>query len=237
MTKRETRQYAMLVRVRDFGSAHAERFPDGSEGRKAFATVTTSVADVEAFTSAKVTAKRVSRGSRLAAKRAVMSRLVAIARSARALATTNPGADEKFPLPERTGDIDVLQGGRLFLREAPAVKDTFIRCGLAPAFLDDLQQAVTTFEQAISGRSAGRTGAVVSRKAIQSAIRSGVAAVQSLDAYVANALSGDEAALNAWKRDRHVDMNGKTAANGARQDVSPQPPTPAESEGAESEAA
>ena len=50
MTKRQTRQYAMLVRIRDFGQAHKDPFPEGSEGDNAFAAVTAAVAQIEAFT-------------------------------------------------------------------------------------------------------------------------------------------------------------------------------------------
>jgi hypothetical protein len=210
MTKRQTRQYAMLVRVRDFGNTHGARFPEGSEAQNAFASVTSAVAQVEAFTNAKLTARRISRMSKRAAKQVLMKRIGAIARSARALAANDPGADEKFPMPASRGDIAVLQTGRLFLQEGVAVRERFIRCGLPPTFLDDLQQAVGTFEQAISGRSAGRTGAIVSQMGIRSSIKSGVAAVQSLDAFVANVLGQDEAALNAWKRDRHVDLDGRS---------------------------
>ena len=39
MTKRQTRQYEMLVRVRTFGVNHQKQFADGSEVTKAFATV------------------------------------------------------------------------------------------------------------------------------------------------------------------------------------------------------
>ena len=40
MTKRQVRQYEMLVRVRQFETEHREQFPDTSEGGMAFAMVT-----------------------------------------------------------------------------------------------------------------------------------------------------------------------------------------------------
>ena len=39
MTTIETRPYEMLVRVRDFGEAHRDRFPASSVAGQAFATV------------------------------------------------------------------------------------------------------------------------------------------------------------------------------------------------------
>jgi hypothetical protein len=79
MTKRQYRQYAMLVRVRNFGDAHKEQFPEGSEGNKAFGLVSAVVTQIDAFTNAKLTARRLSRKEKLAAKLALAARIGAIA--------------------------------------------------------------------------------------------------------------------------------------------------------------
>jgi hypothetical protein len=89
MTVRQTRQYAMLVQVRDFGRAHQEPFPEGSEGHKAFAAVTAAVTAIDAFTSTKLMA--------------LTTHIASIARSARVMAKATPGADERFPVPTRKG--------------------------------------------------------------------------------------------------------------------------------------
>ena len=214
MTKRQSRQYEMLVRVRNFGDAHTAQFPDGSEGRTAFAAVTAAVAQIDAFMAARLTARRLSQQEKRAARLALAARIGAIARSAQVMAKTVPGADAKFPRPTRKSDVAVLQSGRLFLQESEPVKDAFIRCGLPATFVEDLQQAVARFEQAINGRNAGKTGAVVSQKGIRSAITKAVDTVQSLDVLVANVLGHDENVMNAWKRDRHVELAGKSAPVG-----------------------
>src|SRR5262249_12712919 len=84
-------------------------------------------------------------------------------------------------------------------------------CGFPATFVADLQQAVARLEQAIDGRNAGKTGAVVSQKGIRSTITKAVDTVQSLDVLVANVLGHDEDVMNAWKRDRHVELAGKGA--------------------------
>lgn len=187
MTKRQYRQYAMLVRVRNFGDAHKEPFPEGSEGSKAFGVVSAAVTQIDAFTKAKLTARRLSKKEKLAAKLALAARIGTIARSARVMAKSVVGADAKFSLPTRQSDVAVLQTGRLFLGEAGAVKDAFIRCGLPATFMEELEQAVATLEQAINGRSTRKTDAVVAQKGIRSTLKKGVDAVGSLDVLVANA--------------------------------------------------
>jgi hypothetical protein len=215
----------MLVRVRDFGVTHRGQFADGSEVAKAFAAISDAVAEIDAFSKAKLTARRESMPKRLAAKQALSERIAAIARSARVMAKTIPGADEKFPLPTRRSDVAVLTSGRLFLQEAAPLKDMFISCGLPATFVEDLQQAITVFEQQIAGRNAGKTGAVVSQQAIRAALKKGVDTVLSLDALVRNVLGGDRNAMAAWKRDRHVEFAGRTAAAGGTSEQGTSAPT------------
>ena len=215
MTKRQYRQYEMLVRVRNFGDAQKAHFAEGSEGARAFEAITTAVAEIKAFGNAKLTARRVSKKEKLAAKRALASRIWAIARSARIMAKSVPGADAKFPLPTRQSDVAVLQTGHLFLTEAEPVKDDFIRYGLRPTFMEELQQAVARFEETIAGRAAGKAEAVVAQKGIRSTLRQAVDTVMSLDVLVANALGDDDDVMNAWKTDRHVELAGPSASVGA----------------------
>ena len=229
MTKRQRRQYEMLVRVRNFGNAHQEQFPEGSAGAAAFAAVAAAVAEIDGFIDDKLTARRLSRKEKLAARQALAAHIRAIARTARVMAKTVVGADAKFPLPTRQAYGAVLDTGRLFLKEVEPVKETFIRYGLEPTFVEELQQAVATFEQAIDGRSAGKTAAVVAQKGIRSAISGAVDAVQSLDVLIANTMRRDKHVLNAWKDTRHVELVGRSAPVGApEQEGVPLPASPEE---------
>jgi hypothetical protein len=212
MTKRQYRQYEMLVRVRNFGDTHKEQFAEGSEGAKSFASITAAVAQIDAFTNDKLTARRESTKEKLAAKRSLAARIGAIARSARVLAKTVPGADAKFPLPPRRSDVAVLQTGRLFLEEVEPVKDAFIGCGLRPTFVEDLRQAVARLEQAISRRSEAKAAAAVAQKGVRSAIKKAVDTVMSLDVLIANTLGHDEHVMNAWKRLRHVELADRSVS-------------------------
>ena len=214
MTKVQTRKYEMLVRVRNFGVAHQEQFAQGSEVGKAFAAVADAVAQMEAFSAAKLTARREHLKAKTAAREALAAQVGAIARSARVLAKTIPGADAKFPLPTRKSDVAILTSGRLFLQEVASVKDTFIACGLPQTFVEDLQQAVTVLEQAIAGRNAGKTGAAVSKVAIRVALKKGLDTVLSLDVLVRNVFGGDANTMAAWKSDRHIEFSGRTAGVG-----------------------
>ena len=225
MTKRQTRKYEMLGRVQTFGKNHSAQFAEGSEVAKAFAAVNDAVAQVNAFGLTKLTARRESMKARFAARQALAAWIAAIARSARVMAKAVPGADAKFPLPTRRTDVAILQSGRLFLQEATPLKDTFISCGLPGTFVEDLQQAVTGFEQQMAGRNAGKVGAAVSQHAIRAALKKGLDTVLSLDALVRNVLGGDSNAMKEWKRARHVEFFGRTAGGGAPSEPDASVPT------------
>lgn len=205
MTKRQHRQLEMLVRVRDFGTSHQEAFPEGGEGSKAFAAVAATLAEISAFTVDLRTASRQARQAKLQAKRGLSRQITAIARSARVMAKTTIDFDAPFPPPTGRSDFVVRQIGRLYVDKAAAVKEVFVRCGLAPSFLEELQHAVTAFEEAIAGKHRGRTNAVVSRIAVRSALRVGMNAVNSLDVFVANVLGRDVKMMAEWKSTRRVE--------------------------------
>ncbi len=225
MTKRQTRQYDMLNRVRAFGATHREQFPDGSAGSAAFTAVATALAQFEAAAMSKLTVKQAGRKARAAAKLAVEARIGAIAKTARIVAKTTPGADSTFQLPARRSDVAVLTAARAFLTEVEAVKGTFLQHGLPEGFIQDLRQAADTFEQAIEGRSAGRTRVSRAQHLIRTALAHGMDAVATLDVIVANTYGDDPLLLAEWKNARHVESGGRSASVGAPSTVPPPMPS------------
>ena len=51
MTKSQKARHEMFVRVRDFGAAHTQLFPESSTGGKSFQQVTAAVAAIDAHLS------------------------------------------------------------------------------------------------------------------------------------------------------------------------------------------
>lgn len=215
MTGRQMRQYEMFVRIHAFGQTYSDRFADGAEARKAFQAVGTVIEEIDAFNAGKLTARQSSRQRRDTAKRALKRQLRRIASTARVLAKTIPDADAGFPLPRDGSDIALLQAGMLFARAVVPMADPFRRCGLPATFVEDLRQAVTSFQQAIAEREAGKTGFTVSVTVIRAAVRQGMDAADSLDVLVRNALEDDVKAMAAWKQDRHVDRSPRQRPAGA----------------------
>ena len=71
MTVLETRRYAMLARIRDFGEVHRDLFPESSEGGQAFATVAAAVTKLGTHTRSRMTSTREGQRARVAARDAL----------------------------------------------------------------------------------------------------------------------------------------------------------------------
>ena len=95
----DTRRYEMLVRVRDFGTAHPHLFPPSTLGDQAFATVAAVVTQLSEHAATQLSGRGTAREgttSKAVAREALREDLDAIIRTARAVALDMPGTDDKF---------------------------------------------------------------------------------------------------------------------------------------------
>jgi hypothetical protein len=203
----ETRRYEMLVRVRDFGKAHADLFPTASPGGKAFETVEAAVTELGRHAVLKMSSQGAARDSgqrRETARTAVREQIDAISRTADLMAEDKPDVAERFRMPKARNDQALLTAGRLFVRESEAVEAEFLAHGMPSTFRADLNTAVQRFEHALHHRDAGRAGQTAAQAGISAALESGTAAVESLDVIIANRLRGDAVTMAVWERERRV---------------------------------
>jgi hypothetical protein len=203
----------MFTRVRDFGEAHRDLFPESSEGGHAFATVAAAVAKLGTHTRSKLSGAHDGRQAKVAAREALRDRLDAIARTAHAIAEKTPGFDDAFHLPRKQDDESLLLACPMILDEAEAKQDRFVRHGLPETFVADLKALVDQFEQAVRSVATAKERAKVARKGIVAAQLDGLAAIRQLDVIVVNQLGHDPEALDHWKEARRVEyLNRRRAA-------------------------
>jgi hypothetical protein len=205
MTTLETRRYAMLARVRDFGEVHRDLFPESSEGGQAFATVAAAVAQLATHTRSKLTSTRDGRQAKVAAREALRDRLDAIMRTARVIAEKTPGFDDPFHLPRKQDDESLLLACPLFLDEAEAKKERFVGHGLPATFVTDLKVLVDHFMEAVRSVATAKERTKVARKGIAAAQLSGLAAVRQLDVIVVNQLERNPEAMAHWEEARRIE--------------------------------
>jgi len=194
----------MFVRVRDFGKAHQDLFPESTPGGQAFAAVAAAATHLSAHAVSKMSSSREGQRAKIKAREALLDRLETIGRTARAIAEVTPGFDDPFRLPRRHSDEALLMAGRVFVQDAEACRSQFIGHRLPETFVADLAKLVEAFEQAIQECEAGRRARAVAQAGIAEAVLSGLAAVRQLDVIVANELADNHALLAGWERDRRI---------------------------------
>ena len=199
----------MLVRVRDFGLAHAGLFAASTVGAQMFATVAATVTALSDHAKTQVQGQGAADegvATKAAGRRALRSQLEQISHTARALAVDTPGLEKKFRLPSNLNDQTLLATARAFADDASAVATAFVAHELPANFLVQLNDQIEKFEAAIHDRSSGRSAHIAARAGIRATLRSGLVAVTKLDAIMPNKLDGDPVALAAWESARHIEQ-------------------------------
>jgi hypothetical protein len=227
MKDSERRSYEMIARVRDFCEARAASFAAGTRGQELFSTLKQVVTELD--THARDQTSRRSAGaegttSRATAREALYEDLLAISRTARAMAFDSPGLEERFRLPRgNRNDQNLLSTARAFLADAEPFKAEFISNEMPPDFLQDLEADIAAFGQSITDQNSSAGARVAATTAVDSAIERGVTLVRQLDAIIRNKFRDDPATLAAWTSACHTERAPRTKRP-------PQPPAPTPSQ-------
>jgi hypothetical protein len=167
-----------------------------------------------------------STGSKAAARDELRRDLEAISRTARALAMSTPGLEDKFRAPRSISDQALLATARAFAADALPLKTEFTRRGMPDDFLEDLASDIEEFEQAINQKIQKREVHIAATAAIDTVIERGVNAVRELDAIMRNKFADDPASLAAWLSASHTQRTPRQTT-ASPSPPPPPPPTPA----------
>jgi len=194
----------MLLRARGFGEAHRALFPESTDGAAALAVVTEAIADVETNLQVKLLASKEGRQAKVAARALVKRALRAVARTARRVARTEAGDENKLQFPKRRSDVALVNAGKTFVTEVQGDPARFIRLNLPPTFVDDLKHALSVLEEATDDRAEGLRQARAAQSTIVKALARGIDATNTLDVCIANVAEDDPAVYGVWKRERRI---------------------------------
>jgi hypothetical protein len=216
----------MLLRVRDFGANHQDRFPESSPGGQMFATLAGIVAEIDRHATNKLVTVREARRLRTDRRKLMLERMRAIARTSRGIRTES-GSRLRLEMPDRSSDIAIVRAARAFLQEAEPYQDQLVPLGLPASSFAELRTAANAFEAAMTERRTGRSGVAGAQAGIKAALARGAETARTLDIIVANTLGSDPVAMASWNRDlRLVDGRSKSVA-GSRQQPTPGVPAAA----------
>lgn len=210
MNARETRQYEMLLRVRDFGTANRHLFDEPGVALDAFAAVAAAVSELAAANLRTMAASASARAQRKAEARAAINEVLLkvnhTAKVLRARGMTLPA----FALPSVRRDQTLLATARHFARDADALAAEFTAHQLPPKLIADTANA---FEEALRDRGMSRADLTAARARTRELLARAFHAVRTLDVIIDNQLADDGVIQAVWKQARRIeDRRSRTVA-------------------------
>jgi hypothetical protein len=224
MKDRERRRYEMFLRVREFGLSRAAQFPPNTLAGELFTRLTAVINEMDAHTAAQSSGRSATQQgstSKAAAREELRRDLDAISRTARVMAISTPGLEDKFRAPRSVSDQVLLATARAFVADALPLTTEFTRRGLPDDFLADLNADIGEFEEAINQKIQKRESQVAATAAIDSTLERGNDTVRELDAIMRNSLANDPASLAAWLSASHTERSPRRVTP----ETPPVPPT------------
>ncbi len=214
MNSVETKRYNMLKRVRNFGELRAADFPDTSLGHELFAEIATALKELDANATNQASGANAAVGGTTTKgmiREELRDALVAINRTARALAYETPGLDDKFRLPRSSSDQALLNAARAFAADATPLSAAFIRHEMPANFLAEIQSHIQSLEAAHDSHATAKDVRVSATVGIDTALTRGITAVRRLDAVIQNKFRDDQATLAAWGTASHTERTNRPA--------------------------
>lgn len=208
MNDSENRKHQTFTRTNDFGVAHASDFAKDSLAAQTYAKLAAIVARLDGHTAQQASSRGQAREgttTRGQAREELRGDLMAINRTARAMAQDVPGINDKFRVPPVGNDQLLLNAARAFLADAEPLAAEFIAHEMPADFLEDLRDDIAALEAAMSLQSSGVGSAVGERAAIEAAVDEGVALLGKLDPIMKNKYANNPAVLAEWASASHVE--------------------------------
>lgn len=214
MNGKETRQYEMLLRVRDFGTTYRQLFASPGAASDAFADVAVAIDDLAATNLATITASAAARAERKGAARAALNDLLLkVSHTAKVLRT--PGRTiPAFRVTSRRPDQELLTTARQFARDAAALEAEFTAHGMPPTLIPETAHA---FETAMRDRGMSRADLTAARARTSELLSHAVNAVRTLDVIINNQLGADPVIQAVWEQARRVEDPRRSRAAGVEE--------------------
>jgi hypothetical protein len=224
MDDSQNRRHEMFVRVRDFGARFTNDFEAHGLGAQLFAQLGTVVDQLNGHAATKVSSAGQARegtSTRAEARETLREDLLAINRTAHAMAEDTPGLDDKFRLPRGNNDQNLIDAARAAHADAAPLQAAFISHEMPADFLASLVQHIADLEASMTKQSGGVGTRISANTAIDETISSGMVIVRKLDAVVRNKYRGQPATLAEWTSTSHTERSPKRKASPTTQPSTP----------------
>jgi hypothetical protein len=218
MNAKQTRQFEMLLRVRDFGNTYRESFAGSAGAQHVFSELGATIDGLAAMDMTKLAASLSARADRkAAARKELIDLLLRISQLGKVLRARG-AAVPPFEMPESRSDQRLLTAARQYAREAEAFATEFAAHGMPPPHIVNVAAA---FEKAARDRGMSRTDHTAAATRIQELLASGLLDVKRLDVIIGNELPGDAVIQTVWKQTRRIAVTRGPRAETAPEQVKP----------------
>lgn len=211
MTKGQRQKYEVLVRVRNFGTANRDVFPESTAGGQTFVEVAGAVAAIEEFLTRRTQARAEARKVKATTRAAVTRYMKAIAATGRRAADSEWGR-HAFRMPTRKSAPVVLSTARLFMEQAERRREKFVALGMAPTFLTDFAALVDDLDKAINLQRDSTGARRNAQRGMEAALAGAWTRLRDLDVIVPNTLVNDPARLAQWEGARRLAGLGSSSS-------------------------
>lgn len=215
MTDNETRRHEMFLRVEQIGKDEVANFASNSFVTDLYNSLSQVIKELGTHASTQASGRATARQgtkSKAIARDELERDLNLISRTARGMARTIHGLEQKFRLPRALKDQDLIAVARMFATDAQPLKAEFIKRGLPANFLEDLNDDIAAFEEAITQRTQGTSTQVTSTAAIDGLIEKGMEIVRELDPVMRNMFDDNPGKLAAWLSASRVERAPRSKA-------------------------
>ena len=128
-----------------------------------------------------------------------------IARTARRMNGLIDGISDKYKMPYKRSDQEMLATAQAWVADLPAVRSEFFDFAMPESFIGDLAAAATAFTTTINPASNANDDRVEATAEIAESDRLGMAALRICDAIIRNIYATNVGKLAAWLSASHVE--------------------------------
>ena len=209
MNDRQRRRFERLARVSNFGASVSGDFPATGKGGQAHARLAAAVAAAGTHDTARATNQRErqqSTGARKDTRLTIQTSLAAISNTADTIALDHPEVKDSFRRPRTNiNDQTLLSTARSFAAAALPLKARFIEYEMPTDFLEQLDKAISGFEQSVNRQTSGASAGLASNAALENTLKQGEQELEKFDTAVRNKFRDDPAKLAAWESARRLE--------------------------------
>jgi hypothetical protein len=227
MNNKDNKLREMCLRVQECRQVLGGKIPDGSYAAELFTRLSQSLAQLDAHTSAQTRSARAvteSVSGKGTARSTLLDLLKAVGRTVKPLDKKIPGVANKFHVPGRLNDQDLLSLARVFATEVVPLQAELAKRGLSATLAGDIAAAAAAFEQAVGRKTLHKETRIASHATVKRTLRECTDIVRELDPIVRNLCDGDDPALAAWDSATHVQSATRRAKPDAKPDAQTPPP-------------